>query len=237
MEKEYSRKKSLNIKSDFQKFLKEVIKQRAPIFYSLNKKYIFKGEILELGAGSCWLSALISKIPEVKNIQALDISSDLLETIGNKIISCLDGEKAKINLVSADFSKLPFSNNKFDIIVVDAALHHAQNLPHLLKEANRVLKQNGFLIAIREPIKSSLYFLHLKKFGKSEIAKGATENIYGKKDWQKYFKQSGFTLCFVEDFSKGDAKTALFKIPPFRFLNGLVFCRYHLFAKKQEFEI
>jgi len=234
MEKEYSRKKSLDIKKNFRKFLNEIIKERVPIFYSLRKKYSFKGEILELGAGSCWLSALISKIPEVKDIYALDISNDLLERIGNKVIDHLRGERKKIRFVNADFNEIPFSDSKFDIIVADASLHHAQNLPCLLKEAIRVLKENGFLIAIREPIKSSLYFLRIKKFGKSETKEGATENIHSKRDWQRYFKQSGFDLYFVEDFSKGDEKTVLLKMPLLRFFNGIIFSRYHLFAKKHK---
>jgi len=90
------------------------------------KKYNFKGEVLELGAGSCWFSALISKTPEIKNIYALDISEELLKTIGNKIIVSLKGNKEKIKFVNANFHKLPFDNNKFDVVVCDASLHHAQ---------------------------------------------------------------------------------------------------------------
>lgn len=231
-EKEYSNKKALGIKNNFDRFLKEIIKQRVPIFYSLCKKYDFKGEILELGAGSCWLSAQISKIPEVKNIYALDVSYDLLKIVGNKIIDYLGGERKKIKFVCADFNKIPFIDNKFDIIVIDASLHHAKDLPCLLKEVNRVLKKDGFLIAIREPIESFLHFLNLKKFGKNEIRKGATENIYSKKHWRKYFKQAGFDLYFVEDFSKGDIKTISLKMPLIRFLNGILFFRYHFFVKK-----
>ena len=178
-EVESSDKKTSYLLHNYNSFLK-LINQRAPIFYFLNKKYNFKGEILELGAGSCWFSALVSKIPKVKNVYALDISKELLETIGNKIIIDLKGNKEKIKFVNADFHKLPFNDNKFDTIICDASFHHAHNLPVLLEETNRVLKNNGFLIAIREPVKSLLYRYNLRKFGRKEIKRGATENIYSK---------------------------------------------------------
>lgn len=130
-EKAYSQKKSIGIKNNFQNFLKEIILQRMPIFRALQKKYNIEGEILDIGAGSCWLTALISKIPKVKKIYALDISDDLLKFIGVKVIDRLKGEQEKIKFVCVDFKKLPFSDNKFDIIVIDAALHHARDLPSI----------------------------------------------------------------------------------------------------------
>ena len=110
--------------------------------------------------------------------------------------------------------------------------NHAQNLPVLLKEINRVLKDNGFLIAIREPIKSLLYRYDLRKFGRKETKQGATENIYSKTEWRKYFNQAGFELNFFEEFNRNDQKTKIFKIPIFRLFNGILFSRYYFFAVK-----
>lgn len=230
-EVEASHKKVFYLSRNYDLFLKS-IKKRVPIFYFLQQKYNFKGEILELGAGSCWFSALISKIPKVQNIYALDISKELLETIGNKVIIDLKGNREKIKFINADFHKLPFTDNKFDIIVCDASLHHAQNLPVLLKEANCVLKNDGLLIAIREPLKSFLYSCNLKKFGRKEIKKGATENIYSKTEWKKCFEQAGFELSFLEEFNKNDKKTKTLKTFILKPFNGILFSRYYLFAVK-----
>jgi len=228
-----SHKKAFYLSHNYNLFLKS-INQRVPIFYFLKKKYNFKGEVLELGAGSCWFSALVSKIPEVKNVYAIDISKELLETIGNKVIVDLEGEKEKIKFVNTDFHKLPFDDNKFDVIICDASLHHAQNLPVLFKEANRVLKNNGFLIAIREPMKSLLYYYDLRKFGRKEMEQGATENIYSKIEWKRYFNQAGFKLNFFEEFNKNDRKTNIFKTSIFRLFNGILFSRYYFFAVKNK---
>ena len=228
-----SRKKVLYLLRNYNSFLRS-IQERVPIFYFLKKKYNFKGEVLELGAGSCWLSALVSKVPEVKNVYAVDISKELLERIGNKVINDLKGNKEKIKLVSADFHKLSFTNNKFDVIIYDASLHHAQNLPILLEEVNRVLKNDGILVAIREPIKSFLYRYNLRKFGRKEIKKGATENIYSKAEWKKYFDQAGFELNFFGEFNKSDKKTNILKIPFFRSFNGILFSRYYFFVIKNK---
>ena len=231
-EKESSRKKAIELSHNFNSFLR-VIKRRIPIFRFLQKKYNFKGEVLELGAGSCWLSALMSKLAKVEKIYTLDISGDLLETIGNKVIGNLKGEKRKIKFIVSDFHKLPFNDNKFDIVVCDASLHHAQNLPVLLKEINRVLKNEGYLIAIREPIKTFFYQCNLKKFGRAEMKQGATENIYSKREWKKYFNQAGFKMDFFEEFNKNDIKTKLFKNFPLKLFNGILFSRYYFFARKK----
>lgn len=231
-EKESSRKKAIELSRNFNSFVR-VVKQRTPIFRFLREKYNFKGEVLELGAGSCWLSALVSKLPKIKKIYALDISKDLLEVVGNKIIDILKGEKRKIKFVVSDFHKLPFDNNKFDIIICDASLHHAQNLPLLLTEANRVLKNEGYLIAIREPIKSFFHQYNLKKFGRTEIRQGATENIYNKKEWGKYFNQAGFEMDFFEEFDKSDIKTKLLRNSFLKLFNGILFSRYYFFARKK----
>lgn len=228
-----SRKKVFYLSHNYDSFLRS-IQKRVPIFYFLKKKYNFKGEVLELGAGSCWLSALISRNAEIKNVYAVDISKELLETIGNKVIVDLEGNKEKIKLISADFHKLPFADNKFDTIVCDASLHHAQNLSILLKETDRVLKNNGSLIAVREPIKSLLHYYNLRRFGKKEVKKGATENVYSKTEWKKYFDQAGFELNFFEEFNKNDKKTNIFKIPFFRSFNGILFSRYYFFATKNK---
>ncbi len=228
VEIEYSSKKADWIKNNFNTFLKD-IERRLPIFYTLKARYDFHGEILEIGAGSSWLSASISRTPAVRKVYALDISKDLLEMAARNMIDRLDGDKSKIEFITADFNNLPFKDNRFNIVVCDASLHHSSNPALLLKEIRRVLINNGFLLATREPVKPILYF---RSFGKKEIAKGATENIYGKKEWKRYFKEAGMNLIIVENFSQKDFKTRLLKMFPFRLLNGVLFSRYHFFAKK-----
>ena len=49
---ESSRKKIFYLSHNYDSFLKS-IDRCVPIFYFLKKKYNFKGEVLELGAGSC----------------------------------------------------------------------------------------------------------------------------------------------------------------------------------------
>lgn len=225
----YSRQKADWIKNNLDIFYKD-IRRRLPILRNLKAKYDFHGGVLEIGAGSSWLSALVSRIPAVKKVYALDVSRDLLETADKYVIDRLNGARNKIELVNSDFNCLPFEDNKFDVILCDASLHHAGNLSVLLKEIYRVLKKKGFLIAIREPVKPLIYW---RKFGKSETAKGATEHIYKKKEWKKYFKDAGLQMEIVTDFSNGDAKTFLFKFPPLNLLNGIVFSRYHFFAVKK----
>lgn len=222
-------KKSSDAKADildenFDKFFQE-IKERIPIFSFLADNYKFEGEILEIGAGSAWLSALISKIPEAKKIYALDISQKLLEKIGKRVFKKLEAED-KIEFVACDFSKTAFENNKFDFIVCDAALHHAQNPDDLLQE------MKGIFIAVREPIKSIFHLSNVLRFGKKEIETGATENIYTKKEWRNHFNNAGFELTILEEFNKKDLKTKMLRLPFLKIFNGLLFSRYYFIARK-----
>lgn len=228
-------KKSSDAKADildenFDEFFQE-IKKRIPIFSFLADSYKFKGEILEIGAGSAWLSALISKIPETRKVYALDISQKLLKKIGEKVFKKLEAED-KIEFVACDFSKTTFENDKFNFIVCDAALHHAQSPDALLREMNRVLKNEGIFIAVREPIKSIFHLSKVLRFGRKEIETGATENIYTKKEWRKHFKNAGFELTILEEFNKKDLKTKLLRLPFLKIFNGLLFSRYYFVARK-----
>lgn len=228
-----SKQKAEMLQKNFKNFYKRV-EERKPIFDYLNSKYTFKGDVLEIGAGSCWLSALISRNPKVNHVLALDLSKELIEEIGKRTFAKLEGNKNKIDFIIGDFNSIPFPEKKFDILVCDATLHHAQNISVLLQEINRVLKDDGFFLGVREPIKSILHQSKILEFGKREKKQGSTEMIYSKKEWKENFKNAGLDLEIIEDFSQGNTKTKLLKKYPFRFLNGILFSRYYFFAKKSE---
>jgi ubiquinone/menaquinone biosynthesis C-methylase UbiE len=224
----HSAQKADWIKNNFDVFL-ETIQERLPIFENLAVRCNFQGEILEIGAGSAWLSALISKMPGVRKVYALDISEKLLKEVAGRVISSLAGDKNKIELVVADFNNLPFGDSRFDAVVCDASLHHAADLARLLKEIKRVLKKDGFIAAVREPVRAVFNF---RDFGKKEKEQGAIENIYSFAEWKTYFNQAGFELDIIEDFSQNDAKTKLLRQIPLRYFNGILFSRYHFWAKR-----
>lgn len=56
------------------------------------------------------------------------------------------------NVVDAYGEKLPFENDSFDIVYVRQGLHHAWDLPAMLREIARILRPGGVLLACREHV-------------------------------------------------------------------------------------
>ena len=110
-EKYSSDNKAVILENNFHEFMKKV-RYRLPIFTFISRQYKLQGTVLEIGVGSAWLSASLSKITDINKVYALDISQDILNKIGEKVIIELNGNKEKIDFI--------------------------------IKEMNRVLKDNGF---------------------------------------------------------------------------------------------
>jgi len=92
------------------------------------------GRILEIGAGFGRLAPLYQGYDE---IVLLDYSEALLQ----------DARKvwgdAKTRYAAANWYELPFADGAFDAIVTVRVLHHAEDLPALMREIARVLAPGG----------------------------------------------------------------------------------------------
>ncbi len=201
-----------------------------------------RGIGIELGSGTSWLTSEISKNKAVKKIYCLDFSEHILKKVVPKIIDYFGGDCSKIIRMVGDFNRLDFKDNYFDFILVDAALHHANDLVFMLKESNRVLKKGGVLVAIREPITPKLRPWAKREFGKCDREQGATENMYSKEEWIDYFEKAGFKLEMIPYIPvrtiasrKSGLKRFLANLMgmvPFKWLNGYLFSHYILVARK-----
>lgn len=237
----YADLKELNFVNSFKgitdgyaKKWRATIMNRVPIVSELKKYIEFKGNLLELGAGSCWFSTELSKIQQVQYIHALDFSKRILREVAPPIMQALRAQKHKITRILGDYHNLPFINSSFDFVVIDAALHHTDYLNVLLKEIRRVLKNDGKVIAIREPI-TSLFWPMKRKIGlidKHVKTYGMIENTYDKKTWNQYFYKAGFNLSIRPIFYKGNWKEKLIHTPLFRPFNGILYSRYYFVASK-----
>lgn len=97
-----------------------------------------KTEILELGCGEGLLSQKVREKTHA-DVFGIDIS------ISGIALAKKRGIKARI----ADLnSKLPFSENSFDVIFSDQVLEHVYNTDFLLSETYRILKPGGIMITI-----------------------------------------------------------------------------------------
>lgn len=109
------------------------------------------GRVLDLGAGSCWATALLSKLEGVREVVALDLSLGFLQRVGARMIARLGGNSRKITFAVSTFEAIPFDDCHFDVVLAIAAVHHSLAPLRALIEARRVLRPGGLLVVVECP--------------------------------------------------------------------------------------
>ena len=203
---------------------KEDLRRFIP-FLSAECRVEFRGRILEIGAGGAWLSAELSKLPRVVEVVTTDLSPRLLKEEAPRTFKLLNAHTAKITRMPGDFHKLDFPDKYFDFVVCSAVLHDAANLLQVLREAKRVLKPGGRLVAIREPISPRVTFRsgkRKKSRPEKAIARGYTLSHY-----KEFFKHAGLPVQVKRvNLSTG------FKYYLNKMVNGLTRARYAFIARR-----
>jgi ubiquinone/menaquinone biosynthesis C-methylase UbiE len=183
--------------------------------------------VLDLGAGSCTISLMLSAEPFVASIAAADISANRMEKIVPETHSIVGGDLSKLSFHEIDFNvALPFEDSSFDLVIMDAALHHSRNIWETLTEIRRVLKPKGLFVAQREAYTSPLtHWITFDRLLKSpEVAAGVSENAFLVSQYDYYLRVNGFIPKFQAVYERFIFK-ALF------FLNGIAFSKYNIMAE------
>jgi SAM-dependent methyltransferase len=110
-----------------------------------------RGKVLDIAAGSCWLTGLTSKRDTVDGVWALDLSERFLTETGLRIIRRLQGNEEKVRFAVGDFNHMPFADNFFDCGFLFSALHHSLSPVSLLREAIRCIRPGGSLFVLESP--------------------------------------------------------------------------------------
>ncbi|MEK7527710.1 MAG: class I SAM-dependent methyltransferase [Patescibacteria group bacterium] len=120
--------------------------------FAQGKKHL---DILGLGSGACG-PELEGIIPELKkqkskvHLSCLDINRQALNTARK------EAKKRKIDFTALirDINFFSFPQNKYDIIVAHASLHHFDKLDHVIQGVNQALKPDGIFITVDIPTKN-----------------------------------------------------------------------------------
>jgi SAM-dependent methyltransferase len=102
-------------------------------------------DILDLGAGNCWLSYRLS-LRQHRPI-AIDIFSD--EEDGLRAARHYPASFARIE---SDFDNIPLSAGSVDMIIFNASLHYSTDYVPTLQEARRCLRADGMLVVLDSPV-------------------------------------------------------------------------------------
>ncbi len=182
---------------------------------------------LDLGAGSCTTSLVLSREKFVAEIVAADLSIVRMQRLAPRIQALFGGDLDKLNFVAADMNEaLDFPDNHFDLIIMDAALHHSRNIWATLSELSRLLKPGGIFVAQREaftsPLTNRITFKRL--LASPEVAAGVSENAYLPSQYDYYLRVHGFEPEFIPVYHSLKFKLLFF-------LNGIAFSKYNIVAR------
>ncbi len=105
--------------------------------------------ILDVGSGTGFVGKTILKyIAGNDTFCCYDLSVKMLIKAKEKLKDSPSDVKKRF--LCGDAESLPFKDSSFDVVAANAVLHHLPNYPSLLKEIDRVLKQDGLLAVAHE---------------------------------------------------------------------------------------
>jgi ubiquinone/menaquinone biosynthesis C-methylase UbiE len=109
-----------------------------------------RSTVLDLGCGSGWLSAVLSKQPNVERVIAWDSSPHLLNDALPRVFELIGGETSKLEAVCGGFTPLLLDDQSIDVVVMSSAFHHAPDPDTLLEELRRTLVPQGMVALLNE---------------------------------------------------------------------------------------
>lgn len=159
-------------------------------FELLDWMRIRSGEVvLEIGAHTGWASHHIAR--RGAQVIATDISHQLADT-GLFLRHGVSMQRAY-----ADMTCLPVRDGVFDTIFAVATVHHAEDLPGLLRTCARALVPGGRCVFFSEPV-AGRYDTEIKEhFGAEEKALGVHEHIYTIDEYFDAARAGGLRPCIL----------------------------------------
>jgi ubiquinone/menaquinone biosynthesis C-methylase UbiE len=154
-------------------------------------QYWMPGRVLDLGAGNGISSYAFAR----SGCQVTAIDPDPSLIVGIKSIRQLSREaNMPMDLVQTSGERIPFKDGTFDIVYGRQVLHHAKDLEQLCREAARVLRAGGVLMATREHVISSREDLSL--FFESHPLHGlyGGENAFSLREYYRAIRKVGLRL-------------------------------------------
>lgn len=104
------------------------------------------GEVMEIGAGTAWCSALLSKKEKVTLVNTLEFDLFSIKELIPKVFEALETKSNKVQPILGSFDDIRLKENSLDYIFAMGALHHSQNLLNTYKQLYRVLKPGGKIL-------------------------------------------------------------------------------------------
>lgn len=168
-----------------------------------------RGRVVDLGAGTCWATAELSKLDSVDEVVAVDLSRGFLERVGVRMIRAIGGDLARVRFVAGSYEDVPEPDGAFDAALLIAAIHHAVAPLRVLLEARRLLRPGGLLLMIENPCSTIGIAAQRDRCLELTRTTFATEIAYTRGELDYLLRHAGFADIVwhpVHGFSRNFAK-------------------------------
>jgi len=147
-EKQYGEKKFINVSKRQFWGLRQLLRRYDWNRHTLTEQFIESGErILDIGCGDGYMLRKVKD--KFQELYGMDISPSRLQEAKKKIEELYPSDISKFKFIEENADEpLPFPDNYFDAIICIAVIEHVYDIFSLVKEMYRVLKPNGYVIAV-----------------------------------------------------------------------------------------
>lgn len=190
------------------------------------------GDVVELGAGTCWMAAELAKRPAVRRVIAIEFSARRLTELAPIAIAHLGAPAAKVERRVADFYAHGLGREIADWVVMDAAFHHAADPVGLARVAWELLRPGGRFVLFREP---TLALLRRTRDHGEEDEHGDFEREYTAAGYLAHLRAAGFVA--TKHRASGGWRSARARAilrRPLAWLNGIAFAEYTYLGRRPE---
>lgn len=115
------------------------------IIEPFEKKFPLPLNILDMGAGNCWLSNRLSI--RGHKVAAIDLLVNELDGLG-----AFRFYESDFMVIQAEFDFIPFPDASVDMVIFNASFHYSTDYVRTLSEALRLIRPEGLIIILDTPI-------------------------------------------------------------------------------------
>lgn len=120
------------------------------LLFASEMRLEIQGTGVDVAAGVCWTTSLLSKLTNVRRLYAVDISRHRLEKLAPLVFDVFEADSAKIVRALGSFYDIHLPEGSVNFCFLSQAYHHADNPHKLLGELRRVLWPGGIILLMGE---------------------------------------------------------------------------------------